>query len=131
MLQHPQRKYRKLQGKVRSKGALTFNLSYYETFSLQPAECRVPLQHSSVTISHSNLSFASLNSQDFLLLGLCPDQITELVIRNSSLDHVNIGGQMTQLKTLDLRQNDVNILSRPASDSIETIYLSGDLIRNF
>ena len=98
---------------------------------MQPAECRVPLQHSSVTISHSNLSFASLNRQDFLLLGLCPDQITEIVIRNSSLDHVNIGGQMTRLKTLDLRQNDVNILNRPASDSIETLYLSGDLIRNF
>ena len=83
-----------------------------------------------MTISHSNLSFASLNGQYFLHLGLCHLQITELIIRNSSLDHVTIGGQMTKLRRLDLRQNDVNTLNRPDSDSIEAIYLSGDLILN-
>ena len=105
-----------------------FNLSTDEKFydlSLQVAECGGSFQYSSVTISHSNLSFATLNGQYFLRLGLCPEQVTALVIRNSSLDNVSIGGQMTQLKILDLRQNDVDILRRPESDSIEAIYLSG------
>ena len=105
-----------------------FNLSSYEKFydlSLQAAECGGSFQYSSVTISHSNLSFVKLNGQYLLRLGLCPEQVTKLVIRNSSLDNVSIGGQMTQLRILDLRQNEVDILSRPESDSIEAIYLSG------
>ena len=84
---------------------------------------------SSVTISHSDLASVSLDHQFLDSLGLCPGQVTELVIRNSSLDNIIL--ELSSLKILDLRQNEVDILNRPASDSIEAIYLSGDLMSNY
>ena len=84
---------------------------------------------SSVTISHSDLASVSLDHQFLGSLGLCPGQVTELVIRNSSLDNIIL--ELSSLKILDLRQNEVDILNRPASDSIEAIYLSGDLMSNY
>ena len=67
-------------------------------------------------------------------LGLCPDDVTELIIRNTSLENVTFGGggsgsgggEMTSLKTLDLRRNFVGILPEPGITSLESIYLSGD-----
>ena len=65
-------------------------------------------------------------------LGLCLDDVTELIIRNTSLENVTFGGggsgggEMTSLKMLDLRRNFVGILPEPGINSLESIYLSGD-----
>ena len=68
-------------------------------------------------------------------LGLCPSDVTELIIRNTSLENVTFGGggggsgaggEMTGLKMLDLRRNFVGILPEPGIASLESIYLSGD-----
>ena len=65
---------------------------------------------------------------------MCPGDVTELIIRNTSLENVTFGGggsgsgggEMTSLKMLDLRRNLVGILPEPGLTSLESIYLSGD-----
>ena len=63
-------------------------------------------------IYNSDLDHEHLNNEFFNHLGLCSDSIEDLLVRNSSLENLTFGTQMTGLKILDLRQNEaVDILT--------------------
>ena len=79
----------------------------------------------SVRIYNSDLNHEQFNNEFFTRLGLCSASIEDLQLRNSSLENVTVGTQMTGLKILDLRQNEVDILNEPQTQTIETLYLSG------
>ena len=79
-------------------------------------------------IYNSDLDHEHLNNEFFNHLGLCSDSIEDLLVRNSSLENLTFGTQMTGLKILDLRQNEaVDILTEPQAKTIEKLYLSGSV----
>ena len=79
----------------------------------------------SVYIVNSNLRSKTVNKEFFTSLGFCWEPIKEITFRQSSLHNLTIGDGMENLKKLDLRFNDVDIINRPETQSIEELLLSG------
>ena len=78
-------------------------------FKQKNIKCRV----TSVYIVNSNLRSKRVNKEFFTSLGLCSEPIKEITFRKSSLHNLTIGDGMENLKKLDLRFNDVDIINRP------------------
>ena len=79
----------------------------------------------SVYIVNSNIRSKTVNNEFFASLGFCSQPIKQITFRNNSLHNLTIGGGLETLRTLDLRYNDVDIINKPESDTIEELFLSG------
>ena len=88
-----------------------------------PASCRV----TELTLTGLHLSQSSLTSARLEQLGLCPQAVTSLVLRNSSLGDLRLGRMLANLTTLHLRDNaDLQAFSEPGTESIHSLFLSGN-----